>query len=162
MLALIALCSLAGEDGRFFERRDVDFWGAHRRAAEPAAELWSDSAAPPPVRRLLERPSAENARAYLEWQQERFQRLRTAIAAVEAAQQGRTPAGPLLYFSREGCRWCALEEEELRGLDVVRVPSGSPLWAEFGVTVTPTIVIEGKAFRGFTPREALLKELRRE
>jgi hypothetical protein len=162
MLALIALCCLVGEDGRFFERRDVDFWNAHRRATEPATELWSDSAAPPPVKKLLERPSTENARAYLAWQQERFQRLRAAMAALEAAQQVEAPAGALLYFAREGCRWCALEEEELKGLDVVRVPPGSPLWSEFGVTVTPTIVVKGKVFRGFTPRETLLKDLPRE
>ncbi|MBV8879833.1 MAG: hypothetical protein JO332_07720 [Planctomycetaceae bacterium] len=162
MLALIACCALGGEDGRFFERRDVDFWESHRRAAAPEAELWSDSAAPPPVKRLLEKPGPETARSYLAWQEERFRRLRAAIGAVEAVQRGAAPKGPLLYFSREGCRWCALQEEELRGLDVVRVPPGSPLWAEFGVTMTPTLVIDGKVLRGLTPRETLLKELRHE
>jgi hypothetical protein len=157
MLEVIAVLALVGEEGRFFERREVDFWQARRKAAERPAELWSDSAAPPTVRRLLEAPSAENARTYLAWQEERMKRLRAAIAAVDAARGEATPA--ILYFSREGCRWCALQEEELRGLPVVRVEAGSPLWGEYGVTVTPTLVAGGKVLRGFTPRAALLKEL---
>src|SRR6185295_4463564 len=106
------------------------------------AELWADSTAPPPVRKLLEAPSVENARAYLAWQEERLRKLRAAMAAVEAART--PPAGPILYFAREGCRWCALQEEELRGLPVVRVEPGSPLWREYGVAVTPTLVVDGK------------------
>jgi hypothetical protein len=110
------------------------------------------------VKRLLETPTAENARAYLAWQEERMRRLRAAMAAVESARE----AGSLLYFAREGCRWCALQEEELRGLPVVRVPEGSPLWEKHGVTVTPTLVAGGKLLRGYTPREAIVKELRRD
>src|SRR5690242_2979173 len=106
MLEVMVMFAMAGEESRFFERRDVDFWNSRRRAAEPAAELWSDSAAPSPVKRLLEAPTAQNARAYLAWQEERMSRLRAAIAAVDAA---RAPAAPsVLYFAREGCRWCAL------------------------------------------------------
>lgn len=157
MLEVIALVALAGEESRFFERRDVDFWNARRRAAEPAAELWSDSAAPPPVKRLLEAPTAQNARAYLAWQEERMSRLRAAIAAVDAARG--TAAPTVLYFAREGCRWCALQEEELQGLPVARVPAGSPLWAQHGVTVTPTLVVGGKVLKGFTPRASLLREM---
>ena len=85
-------------------------------------------------------------------------RLRAAIAAVDAARAA--PAPSVLYFAREGCRWCALQEEELEGIPVVRVPAGSPLWAEHGVNVTPTLVAGGKVLRGFTPRAALLKEMR--
>jgi len=162
VLALIVLCALSGEDGRFFERRDVNFWNAPRTAPEPPAELWSDSTAPPPVKKLLEHPSAENARSYLAWQEERFRRLQAAIAAVESVQQGGAARGPVLYFAREGCPWCALQEEELRGIDVVRVPPGSPLWSEYAVTVTPALVIDGKVLRGLTRRDALLKELRRD
>lgn len=162
MLAVMAWWALAGEGG-FFERRDVDFWEARRRAAEaPPAELWSDSAAPPPVKRLLERPGPETARAYLAWQEERFRKLRAAIAALEDLRPAAAPRGQVLYFARDGCRWCARQEEELRGLDVVRVPPGSPLWAELGVTVTPTLAAGGTVFRGFTPRESLLKELGRD
>ena len=158
MLAVIAVLALAGEESRFFERREVDFWNARRRAAEPAGELWADSAAPAPVRRLLEAPTAQNARAYLAWQEERMNRLRAAMAAVDSARATPAPAA-ILYFAREGCRWCALQEEELQGLAVVRVPPGSPLWAEHGVTVTPTLVVGGKVLRGYTPRAALLKEM---
>jgi hypothetical protein len=158
MLEVIALLAALGDGPGFFERREVDFWNARRRKAEPSAELWADSTAPPPVRQLLEAPTAENARAYLAWQEARMSRLKAAMAAVEAA---RGPA-PILYFSREGCRWCALQEEELRDLDVVRVPPGSPLWKQHGVTATPTLVVDGKVFRGYTPRAALMKEMRRE
>ena len=161
MFALMVACVLAGDGDRFFERREVDFWASRRRETEPAAELWADSTAPAPVRRLLENPGAETARSYLAWQEERFRRLRAAIAAVEAAQGAKPPA-PLLYFAREGCPWCARQEEELRGLTVTRVPAGSPLWEQYGVTVTPTLVAGGKVLRGYTSREAIVKELRRD
>jgi len=159
MLPLILLAALAGESRGFFERRDLDFWNTRRRTAEVPADLWADSAAPPPVRKLLETPSAENAKAYLAWQEERLRRLRAAMAAVDSARAPK-PAAPVLYFAREGCRWCALQEEELQGLPVVRVPAGSPLWGEYGVTVTPTLVVDGKVLRGLRSRAALLKELR--
>jgi hypothetical protein len=160
-VGVAALLALGGDDARFFERRDVDFWNSRRKSAEAPAELWSDSTAPAPVRRLLDAPGPESARSYLAWQGERFKRLRAAIAAVEAEQGGTTTA-PILYFAREGCRWCALQEGELRGLSVVRVPAGSPLWERYGVTMTPTLVVDGKVLRGYTPRESLMKELRRD
>lgn len=159
MLQVIALLLLSGEAGRFFERRDVDFWNSKRRAAETPSDLWADSPAPPPVRRLLETPSAENARAYLAWQEERLKKLRAALAAVDAARPAPPPSDEILYFARDGCRWCALQERELSGLPVVRVPAGSPLWTEHGVTVTPTLVVRGRALRGLTSRAAVLKEL---
>ena len=158
MLEVIVLLVALGDASRFFERGEVDFWNTRRRKAEPAAELWGDSTAPPPVRRLLEAPTGENARAYLAWQDARMSRLRAAMAAVEAARG----LAPILYFSREGCRWCALQEEELREFEVVRVPAGSPLWEQYGVTATPTLVVDGKVLRGYTPRAALMKEMRRE
>jgi len=161
MLEVSLLLALLGEGRGFFERREVDFWGTTRRVPEPPAELWADSSAPPPVRRLLDAPGPDSARAYLRWQEERFRRLRAAVAAVDAARAERREA-PVLYFAREGCRWCALQEEELRGIEVLRIPPGSPLWKEHGVTVTPTLVVGGKALRGFTPRAAILKELGRE
>lgn len=161
MLEVIVAWALAGDESRFFGGREVDFWNARRRAAEAPVDLWPDSSAPPPVRRLLETPTPENARAYLSWQEERFKRLRAAVAAVESAQPA-APSAPLLYFAREGCRWCALQEQELEGLPVLRVPAGSPLWKEHGVTVTPTLIVKGKTFTGLTSRAALMQELRRE
>lgn len=162
MRAVIALLVLGPGAGRFFEGREVDFWGAKARAAARAAAeeeaLWPDSAAPAPVRRLLEDPSPENARAYVEWQRRRLERLRRAVAAVEALRE----PGAILYFARPGCRFCALQERELAGLPVERVPEGSPLWEEYGVTVTPTLVVRGRVFRGLTPREALVREMKRD
>ena len=83
-----------------------------------------------------------------------------AVTGFTAVIQMGAIAAVILYFAREGCRWCALQEEELRGIPVVRVPAGSPLWAEHGVTVTPTLVVDGKVLRGFTRRDALLQEFR--
>ena len=159
MLEVIAFCALLGEKNNFFSGREVYFWDSRRRAPETPVDLWPDSSAPPAVRRLLETPTPENARAYLAWQEERLKQLRAAMAAVESAQGAKAP-GAILYFAREGCRWCALQEKELEGLQVVRVPPESPLWKEHGVTVTPTLVVEGKVLRGLTSRAALLKELR--
>lgn len=157
MLEVIGWLALLGDGSRFFERRDVDFWNSKRAAPAPPADLWADSTAPAPVRRLLEAPGRESAAAYLAWQEERFKRLRAAMAAVEEVQRG-----PLLVFSRDGCRWCALQEEALKGLPVTRVPAESPLWKEHDVTVTPTLLVRGTLFRGYTPREAILKELDRD
>ena len=158
MLAMIAVLLAGGGESRFFQGGDVDFWASRRRVeAAPAAELWSDSSAPAPVRRLLEAPSRENARAYLAWQKERLVRLRSAMGALEEAKREELP--PILYFSRPGCPWCAMQEKELQGLPAARVPEGSPLWEEHQVRVTPTLVVNGKVLRGFTPRGAILKAL---
>ena len=154
MLAMTAALILGGEG--FFGGRELDFWGTRRAAEEPVEPVWTDSNAPAPVRKLLEAPSAETARAYVAWQTERLRRLRAAAEAVEALR----PAG-VLYFAREGCPWCERQEKELEGLPVIRVPAGSASWEEYGVTVTPTMVVRGRVFRGFTPRAALLEELGR-
>ena len=161
MLAMMTVFAAAVGDGdRFFKKGDVDFWASRTRVAAPPPELWSDSTAPPPVRRLLEAPSKENARAYLAWQKDRMERLRGAMAALEEAKrEDAPPPPPILYFSRPGCEWCALQEKELQGLPVARVPEGSPLWEEHAVRVTPTLVVNGKVLRGLARREAILKEL---
>jgi hypothetical protein len=157
MHAMMVLLLLG--DGGFFERRDVDFWKSRAKAEAPAeAELWADSPAPGPAKRLLAAPTRENAAAYLDWQARRLVRLREAMEVVEEARRSRGGRA-VLYFSRPGCRWCALQEEELAGIPVVRVPERSPLWTEHGVTVTPTLIVNGRALRGFTPRAALLREL---
>ena len=154
MFALTTAVVLAGPG--FFERREVDFWG-RTRAVGPAspADLWADSTAPAPVKRLLETPTREAAEAYVAWQTERLVRLRAAMQAVESLAP---KADAILYFAREGCGWCARQEAELEGLPIVRVPEGSPLWERHGVTVTPTLVVGTRVFRGFTPRAALARE----
>jgi glutaredoxin len=160
MHALSVVAALAGGQG-FFERSDLDFWGARRSAPGPAAELWSDSSAPLPVRRLLEAPTRENALAYLGWQEARLARLREAMTVVESLRRPEPPPPPdagILYFSREGCPYCALQERELDGIPVVRVPEGSELWAKHGVTSVPTLVVNGRALRGLTARSRILAE----
>ncbi len=167
MRGTVAVLLLLGGEGRFFERRDVDYWGARARAAAEAAppepDLWADSNAPGPVKRLLGAPTRGNAEAYLAWQTARLERLRGAIAAVEEARQAAAvpESSPILYFARAGCRYCGLQDAELRGLPAERVPEGSPLWKAYGVTATPTLVVRGKVFRGLTPRKVLLRELGR-
>ena len=156
MLAMTAALLLGGEG--FFAGREVDFWGTRPAPAAAVEAVWEDSSAPAPVRRLLEAPGPETARGYLAWQTERLRRLRAAAEAVDVLRRGDAPAG-ILYFAREGCRWCEKQEVELEGLPVVRVPPGSKAWEEHGVTVTPTMVVRGRVFRGFTPRAVLLGEL---
>lgn len=166
MRGALAVLLLLGGPGRFFREPDVNFWGTPRPGPVPAAEedLWADSQAPEPVRRLLREPSRGNAEAYLSWQAARLQKLRRAIAAVEEARRpGPGSSSPeILYFSRPGCPFCDLQERELEGLPLVRVPANSPLWTAYGVTVTPTIVVRGRVFRGLTPRAVLLREAARE
>ncbi len=163
MLEMIAILAVLEGEAGFFRRGDVDFWGTRRRVeAPPSEDLWTDSAAPAPARRLLEEPSVENARAYVAWQRRRLERLRSAMAALEEAKEKPPTAAAILYFSRPGCPWCVLQEKELDGLPVVRVQEGSPLWEEHGVRVTPTLVVNGRALRGFTPRGVIAKELGRD
>ncbi len=160
-----ALIVLLGQNAGFFERPDLEFWGGRRKPAPAAAELWPDSGAPAPVRRLLEQPSPEHAKAYLAWQEERFRRLRAAVQAVREASTPPPPAvppGELLYFSRPGCRWCELQDRELEGLAVTRVPEGSPLWEAYGVTATPSLARGSRVMRGFTSRAAIEEELLRD
>jgi len=162
MLELIGLLAALGDEGRFFPRGEVEFWGPRRRAEAPApADLWADSAAPPAARKLLEAPTRENARAYVAWQKARLERLQGAMAALEGVRQEEA-AAPILYFARPGCPWCVLQEKELQGLPVTLVPEGSPLWAEHGIRVTPTLVVKGRTLPGLTRREAILKELGRD
>jgi hypothetical protein len=64
MLEVIAFLALAGEESRFFERREVDFWNSRRRARSRRRAVVglrgaaAGEAAPGA-------PTAQNARAYL-------------------------------------------------------------------------------------------------
>ena len=62
MLTLTLLLA-AGGDG-FFDGRAVKFWDQRPDTAAPPVEVWTDSKAPAPVRRLLEAPTREHAEAY--------------------------------------------------------------------------------------------------
>lgn len=157
MLAVMLM--VTGGPG-FFERGGVDFWDARKREQVRRGDLWAGSNAPEPVRRLLNAPSAENAEAYVAWQRERLRRMRAALAALSKVSAPK--ADSILYFARRDCRYCVIQEKELKGLPVTKVPEGSPLWERHGVTVTPTLVVAGRTFRGLTSRRTLLKELNRE
>jgi hypothetical protein len=134
----------------------LDFWGAAARNAPRPFPLWPDSAAPPAVRRLLEAPTPEHARQYLDWQAERFRSLR---AAVKAVQEAAAPPGELLYFAKDGCGWCERQERELEGLGATRVPPDSPLWEAYGIVATPALARNGRVLRGFATRARIEEEL---
>jgi glutaredoxin len=163
MLALI----LALQSG-FFEEKPVDFWGTKKRAAEAAA-LWDGARPPAPVADLLENPSAETARRYLDWQRDRLARLQKAVAALEDVQRGRRPepareAGEILYFTQEGCPWCEKQDAVLAemGLRVRRVTRAErDLWKKHGVAATPSLVIPGRGpIVGFHTRRQLEEVLK--
>jgi len=161
MMAAMAV-SAGAQEPRFF-MRDVDFWG---RPAKPLpANLWRGEGAPPegPARDLLEHPSPENARRYLEWQQARLDQLQKALQALEAATP-RTSSDPgVLLFTRDDCPYSKLQEEVVKDLPVTLVrPGQSPeLWDLHDVKATPTLVIHGRKVVGYTDR-ATLDRLRRE
>ena len=97
MLTLILILA-AGGDG-FFAGRAVDFWEDRRDTAVATVEVWTDSEAPPPVRRLLETPTREHAEAYLAWQHERMRRLQVAFEVVEEVQAESRPKGEAPCFT---------------------------------------------------------------
>jgi len=144
-----------------FFSKDVDFFGTKKKAPPETAPMW-DGDKPPaaPVRALLENPTPENAKRYLDWQRERLTKLQKAIEALEAA---RTPEGPkeILLFTREDCPFCKEQDKLLGDLKVRRIrPGESPeLWLKYGANATPTIVVGTKVFRGVTPREVIEKEI---
>lgn len=151
---------------RFFRKSDVDFWGSRKRkqpAPAAARSLFPESPdMPEPVRRLVEEPTAENGRRYLEWQQERAKRMTAALQALETA---RASLPEILFFSRPDCPACRIQESLLESLParVVRLePGGHPeLWKKYSVTSVPTLVVGDQIFRGVTPApvlEALLEK----
>jgi hypothetical protein len=80
--AMILLLTLTSPD--FFKRDRIEFWGPRpRKVARPSTDAAFGGKVPPPVRRLLDQPTAEHARAYLAWQRERLGRIRRALRAIE-------------------------------------------------------------------------------
>lgn len=85
-MILLAICCFPPPPDRFFERPDIEFWGPRpprkaQAAPDPAAHLETDL--PTPVREFVADPTPERARAYLEWQRERIERLRRALRLLE-------------------------------------------------------------------------------
>ena len=146
----------ASPEPRFFAK-EVDFWG--RAPRKQAVALWEGESAPPPgpARDLLERPTAENAKRYLEWQEERLERLQKALEALEAASSEGAASTSILLFARDDCPYSRAQEESLRGLPVtiVRLGNSTELWTRHAVTATPTVVVNGRTFRGFTDRSVI-------
>jgi hypothetical protein len=153
---LLAAGTAGAQDERRFFATEVDFWGRPPRAR--AAILWRGETPPPPgpARDLLEAPTPENARRYLDWQRERLDRLRKAIEALEAAGAGDESA-EILGFTRDDCPYCRLQAAMLAGLPVrwIRPGQAPELWAKYGVTATPTLVANGRVFRGVTARKTI-------
>ena len=161
-IAALLATSAAPASPRFFEK-EVAFWDAPRKKPARAPTWMEGETVPPgPARDLLERPTAENARAYLEWQQERLERLQRALEALEAVSSEGAPASGAILFTRDECPWSRAQEEELRGLPlaVVRHGTSPELWTRHGVTATPTLVVNGRVFRGFTERAVVESAMR--
>jgi glutaredoxin len=151
MLALILLIQLG----------PVDFWGTRKKEAPPPA--WAEGERPAgPVADLLERPSKETARRYLDWQKDRLARLEAAMKALEEAQREEAPE--VLYFTRPGCDWCVKQDAVLKemGMTVRRVTPDEPgPWVKHGVTATPTLVVaRRKPVVGFRTRKELEEVLK--
>jgi hypothetical protein len=154
MLALIALSLGQG----FFDKPDVDFWGTRRlKPAAPAASVFEETVTlpdgraarwtpPAEVLRLLDDPSPQNARAYLEIQAERMKRIRRAMEAVRAA--GRPP---VIVYSLPGCPACERQRAELQEVPwTVRF-----LPPPDSVTRVPTIVIGERVLVGFHTKKQI-------
>lgn len=153
----------AQDEARFFGRREVNFWNAKRPAPASAPETLFPEAGklPDPVRALLEKPTVENAEAYLAWQKDRARRLAAALAALQKAKE---EPPEILLFTRDDCPYCAEQEKILRGIDarIARVRPGEKpeLWSRHRVEAVPTVVVRGKVFRGLTPAAAVERELK--
>jgi hypothetical protein len=156
------LAALVLQEGRFFDRRDVDFFGT-RKKPEPARSWvepvqgadgrWQLYVPPREVIAFLESPTRETGERYLAWQRDRMDRLRKAVAVLQELQP------KVLYFSKPDCPYCEAQEKELAGMRVVRVEADSPLWKK--VRVVPTLMIGDRILEGFTPRAAIEREVRR-
>jgi len=152
-LFMVLAASASPAERRFFSK-DVDFWN---RAARPSAALaWVGETPPPPgpARDLLEAPTPENARRYLEWQRDRLARLHRALEALETAASEEDRDNSFLLFARDDCPYSRAQVSALQGLPVtvVRVGESPALWSRYGVTATPTLVVRGQVFRGLTDR----------
>lgn len=139
---ILLLACLAQDDGRFFKKPDVDFW--HTRKPKPAPqELFRDL--DPPVSDLLNNPTEENARRYLDWQRERLARIRQAARLLEKLE---TSGIEITYHKKPGCKACDVQDLQLPDLPF-RVVLNSPHVAKFPTwtlrdpTTGRTVQLEG-------------------
>jgi glutaredoxin len=141
MFPLIAL--LAMQD--FFEKPSVDFWGTRQEKPPVPVEAIFEPGMAPEVKRLLEDPSPENARAYLEIQAERMKRIRRALEAVQAQ------AAKIQVYTLPGCPACERQLEVLKDAPwkvEILPPSDA-------ITRYPTLVVNGKTLVGFQTLEQI-------
>lgn len=154
---LVALAASAAPAERRFFSKDVDFW--NRTAKSSPGGAWVGETPPPPgpARDLLEVPTPENARRYLEWQRGRLARLHRALEALEAAASEDERDNSFLLFTRDDCPYSRAQVPLLQGLPVtvLRVGESPGLWTRYGVTATPTLVVRGRVFRGLTDRAVI-------
>lgn len=147
----------------------------------------------PEVLEFLEDPTVEGAKRYLAWQGARMSKLRRAMeilqglgprleadgsteeqetATQEVPEAGRLSQVEVLYFKQGDCAYCDAQDRILqalqadRGIAVREVRKGvdPALWARYGVTVTPTLVIAGGrgpyvVLRGLASRQRLVTAL---
>jgi hypothetical protein len=153
----VALAASAAPAERRFFPKDVDFWNRAARSSPGGAWVGETPPPPGPARDLLERPTPENARRYLEWQSDRLARLHRALEALEAAASEEERGHSFLLFTRDDCPYSRAQVSILRGLpvSVVRFGESPGLWSRYGVTATPTLVVRGRVFRGLTDRAAV-------
>ncbi len=178
--ALLAASSAAAQEGsrRFFET-GVDLWGKTQAARSSGA--WGEALRlpdgtvafrelPQELVRVLESPTRENVRAYLEWRLERTRKILRAAERVREYREAAAPAFRLTYFRREGCPPCRAQEEVLGGwlaehpevsLETLDFGKSPERWRAEGVRGTPTLVLRhletGRSVKleGFAPRAAL-------
>jgi len=154
---LAALAASASPAERRFFTKDVDFWNRAVRSSTARAWVGETPPSPGPARDLLEAPTPENAKRYLEWQRDRLARLQRALEALDAAASEEDRENTFILFARDDCPYSRAQVSHLRGLPVtvVRVGESPALWSRYGVTATPTLVVRGRIFRGLTDRTVI-------
>lgn len=143
MLKVILLMAcFAQNEGKFFRKPDVDFWHTRKRVSPPP-ELFRDL--DPPVSDLLNHPTEENARRYLQWQRERLARIREAARLLEKFQ---TPRVEITYHKKTGCPACDVQDLQLPDLPfkvVLDSPHVTkfPTWTLHDLETGRTVRLEG-------------------
>ena len=84
----------AQESQTFFKSKEINFWGTPKKKKPTSKitvqDMFPESPnMPKAVRVLVDNPTLENAKRYLEWQKERKERMIAALRAVEAAKLDR-------------------------------------------------------------------------
>jgi hypothetical protein len=182
--ALLGASSGTAQEGswRFFET-GIDLWGKPQGSV--SARAWGDTLRlpdgtvafrelPRELVRVLESPTRENVRAYLEWRLERARKILRAAELVREYRSSTAGSFRLTYFRRDGCPPCRAQDEVLAGwlrehpevsLETLDFGRNPERWRAEGVRGTPTLVLldpaAGKSVKleGFSPQAALEQAL---